>query len=170
MRLMPLTLALVVIALSGAGPALAEDTCNGSNDPCKVGDCVGGDMLGKDRLWSPNSACKVSVAPGGPGRLASGASGGGAADSGPAPGIKIPDISTSTGLTFPGPDQASSLPVMPGGCILRPGNPLGCGTGESPNSFMIGGANTVAKCLMIGGTVLNAGRLSRCKVPMSSAR
>ena len=35
---------------------------------------------------------------------------------------------------------------------------------------MIGGANTVAKCLMIGGTVLNAGRLSRCKVPMSSAR
>lgn len=151
MRLIPLTLALAVIGLSG--PAHAEDTCNGTNDPCKVGDCVGGDMLGKDHLWRPNSACKVSAAPGGAGRLATGAFGGGAAGSGPA----------SSG------DQAG-LPVTPGGCILRPGNPLGCGTGESPNSFMIGGANTVAKCRMIGGEVLNAGRLSRCKVPMSSAR
>lgn len=82
MRLIPLTLALAVIGLSG--PALAEDTCNGTNDPCKVGDCSGGDMLGKDHLWRPNSACKVSVAPGGLGRLASGASGGGTVGSGPA--------------------------------------------------------------------------------------
>lgn len=82
MKLIPLTLALAVIGLSG--PALAEDTCNGTNDPCKVGDCVGGDMLGRDHLWSPNSACKVSAAPGGAGRLAVGVPGGGTAGSGPA--------------------------------------------------------------------------------------
>lgn len=78
MRLIPLTLVLAVIGLSG--PALAEGACNGTNDPCKVGDCSGGDML----VWRPNSPCRVSATPGGAGRLAGGALGGGAAGSGPA--------------------------------------------------------------------------------------
>jgi hypothetical protein len=116
MRLIPLTLGLFVIGLSG--PALAEDTCNGTNDPCKVGDCVGGDMLGRDHLWSPNSACKVSAASGGAGSLASGASGGGTAGSGPA---GISDQAAAGNLTsFLTTAQADKACRSPTAGVLTP--------------------------------------------------
>lgn len=136
MRMVSLTLALTVLAL--AVPAFAKDTCNPSGgDACKVGDCLGGDVLGRDGLWRASSACSFSAAPSG-----------------------------TTSASRMVPASTTDIPGGPGGCVLRPGNPLGCGTGESPNSFMIVGTTTLAQCRSMGGTVVTAGPLSRCKLPM----
>ena len=142
MKLIPLTLALTVIALSG--PALAEDTCNGSNDPCKVGDCVGGDMLGKNGLWTKNSACStIAVGRGaGGGRLPLGETTGGTGGSGPA---SISDQAAAGNLTSFLPTAQSDSPCrVPMAGVLLPAA-RGCRIPAGQESWCSAGGGQLAE-------------------------
>jgi len=142
MRLIPLTLALAVVALSGAGPALAADTCNGGSDPCKVGDCLGGDVLTRHGHWAASDACKMTAAPGGPGRLAAGASGGGTTGSGPA---AISDQAAAGNLTSFLPTAQSDTPCRsPMAGVLAP-VARGCRIPVGQESWCSAGGGQIAR-------------------------
>lgn len=131
MRLTLLTLALVVMASSGA--AIAREPVRGS------GPTGGTDPTQAGPEGPPRLATTPPIRGGGPTR--------------PEP---APPSAVKTGE--PG--------TRPGDCVLRPGNPLGCGTGESPRSFMITYPYTAAGCRSMGGTVVTSGALSRCRFEM----